>query len=133
MSDAIHREIEFKTSPQRVYEALLDAEQFSAFTAAPAEIDREAGGAFSCFGGIITGRNVELVPNKRIVQAWRVKMWPEGVYSIVSFELQAKGSGTRLTMTHDAFPDGMRAHLNGEMPEGGWNRQYLEPLRKYLG
>jgi hypothetical protein len=27
----------------------------------------------------------------------------------------------------------MRAHLNGEMPEGGWNRQYLEPLQKYLG
>jgi activator of HSP90 ATPase len=133
MSDAICKEIEFTASPQRVYEALLDAEQFSAFTAAPAAIEPAAGGVFSCFGGMITGRNVELVPNKRIVQAWRVRVWPEGVYSIVSFELQARGSGTRLTMTHDGFPDGTRAHLNGEMPEGGWNRQYLEPLQKYLG
>lgn len=33
MSTAIHKEIDFKkASPQRVYEALLDAKQFSAFT-----------------------------------------------------------------------------------------------------
>jgi activator of HSP90 ATPase len=132
MSNAIHQEIEIKANPQRVYEALLDAKQFGAFTGAPAQIEREAGGTFSCFGGMITGRNVELIPDKRIVQAWRIKVWPEGVYSIVSFELQPKGSGTHLMMTHDGFPDGMRAHLNGEMPEGGWYRQYWEPLQKYL-
>jgi uncharacterized protein YndB with AHSA1/START domain len=133
MSNAIHQEVEFKTSPQRVYEALLDAKQFSAFTGAPAEIERVAGGEFSCFGGVVTGRNIEIVPSKRIVQAWRIKMCPEGVYSLVAFELEPKGSGTRLTMVHDAFPDTMRAHLNGEMPEGGWRRQYWEPLQKYLG
>jgi activator of HSP90 ATPase len=133
MPDAIRKEAEFAASPQRVYEALLDASQFAALTGAPAEIERVAGGAFSCFGGVITGRHIELVPNRRIVQAWRVKGWPEGSYSIVSFELQPKGAGTRLTLIHDAFPDGMRAHLNGEMPQGGWDRQYLEPLRKYLG
>jgi activator of HSP90 ATPase len=82
MPTAIHKEVDFKASPQRIYEALLDAKQFSAFSGAPAEIDRNPGGAFSCFGGVITGRSVELVPNKRIVQAWRVKMWPEGLYSM---------------------------------------------------
>ncbi len=133
MSTSIHKEVNFKANPQRIYEALLDAKQFSSFSGgAPAEIQREAGGAFSCFGGVITGRNVELVPNQRIVQAWRVKMWPEGMYSIVRFDLEAQGSGTRLTMEHKGFPDEMRAHLNGEMPDGGWNRQYLEPLQKYL-
>ena len=133
MSGPIHKEVDLKASPQRVYEALLDAKQFSAFSGGhPAEIQREEGGAFSCFGGVITGRNVELVLNRRIVQAWRVKIWPEGVYSIVTFDLQSQGSGTRLTMEHKGFPDDMRAHLNGEMPDGGWNRQYLEPLQKYL-
>jgi activator of HSP90 ATPase len=132
MSNPIRQEIEFKTNPQRVYDALLDTKQFSAFTGAPAQIDRQAGGAFSCFGGIITGRNIELVPNKRIVQAWRVKLWPEGLYSIVSFELQPDGPKTRVVLTHDGFPPDMREHLNGEGPEGGWHRQYWEPLRKYL-
>src|SRR5258707_15292534 len=129
MSTAIHKEIDFKAGPQCVYDALLDASKFSAFTGgAPAEIQREAGGAFSCFGGMVTGRNLELVPDRRIVQAWRIKIWPEGEYSIVAFELQAHGSGTHLTMEHKGFPDAMRAHLNGEMPDGGWNRQYWEPL-----
>ena len=132
MSNPIRQEIEFKTNPQRVYDALLDTKQFSAFTGAPAQIDRQAGGAFSCFGGIITGRNIELVPNKRIVQAWRVKIWPDGLYSIVSFELQPDGPKTRVVLTHDGFPPDMREHLNGEATDGGWHRQYWEPLRKYL-
>jgi uncharacterized protein YndB with AHSA1/START domain len=132
MSIAIQQEVEFKASPQRVYDALTDAKQFTAFTGAPARIDRDAGGEFACFGDVIVGRNVELVPAKRIVQAWRIKFWPEGVYSIVAIDLQPKGTGTLLTMTHDGFPESMRAHLNGDMPEGGWHRQYWEPLKKYL-
>jgi activator of HSP90 ATPase len=133
LSDAIHKEVDFKASPQQVYKALLDSKQFTAFSGAAAEIQGEAGGAFSCFDGFISGRNIELAPNRRIVQAWRVKVWPEGFYSIVTFELQTQGSGSRLTMEHKGFPDEMRAHLNGEAPDGGWNRQYLDPLKKYLG
>src|SRR6266576_5820899 len=80
-SITIHQEIDFTASPQRLYEALLDAKQFAAFSGRPAEINRDAGGAFSLFDGHIIGRNVELVPNQRIVQAWRTVDWPEGAYS----------------------------------------------------
>jgi activator of HSP90 ATPase len=133
VTQSIHQEITLKASPGRVYDVLLDSKRFSEFTGgAPAEINREAGGSFSCFGGVITGRTIELVPNRRIVQAWRVINWPEGIYSIVKFELQSQGSETRLVMDHIGFPDELRAHLNGEEREGGWHRQYWEPLRKYL-
>ena len=132
MTNAIQQEIVFKASPKRVYDALLDSKQFSEFTGAPAEINREPGGAFSCFGGVIAGRNIELLPDQRIVQAWRVAMWPEGLYSIVKFELQPQGSETRLVIDHVGFPQQMRAHLNGEEADGGWHRQYWEPLKKYL-
>src|SRR5438309_1234443 len=37
----IHQEIDFKASPQRIYEALLDAKQFAAFSGRPAEINPE--------------------------------------------------------------------------------------------
>jgi activator of HSP90 ATPase len=134
MSGPIHQEIVFKASAKRIYDTLLDSKAFSEFTGgAAAEINREAGGAFSCFGGIITGRNIELLSNQRIVQAWRVRNWPEGVYSIVKFELQARGSETLLVMDHVGFPEELRAHLNGEHPDGGWHRQYWEPLKKHLG
>ena len=89
MSRSIHQEVVFETTPARVYELLTDAEKFSKMSAgAPAEIDPKAGGAFSCFGGMILGRNVECVPGERVVQAWRVKLWEPGVYSMVRFELR---------------------------------------------
>jgi activator of HSP90 ATPase len=128
MSASIHQEVVITASTQRVYEALTDAQQFSAFTGAPAEIDRDAGGAFSCFGGRITGRNVELIPNRRVVQAWRAGTWPEGVYSIVRFELDAQGSDTKLTFDQSGFPGSNREHL-----ESGWPKMYWDPLTAYLG
>lgn len=129
MSQPIRQEIDFTASPQRVYEALTDSKQFTAFSGGlPAEIEPQAGGAFKCFGGQITGRIIELVPNRRIVQAWHVAMWPEGVYSVVKFELEQRNPGTRLILDHAGFDAEHREHLNA-----GWSRMYWEPLKKYLG
>jgi activator of HSP90 ATPase len=126
-SITIHQEIEFDASPQQVYEALLDSKQFTEFSGRPAEINREVGGAFSLFKGHIIGRNVELVPNRRIVQAWRVVTWPEGAYSIARFELKPQGSGTHLVFDHIGFPEGLHHHL-----AAGWEENYWSPLKKYL-
>ena len=123
-SISIHQEVDFRASPQWLYEALLDSKRFSAFSGRAAEIKREPGGTFSLFGGHIVGRNVELVPNKRIVQAWRVVEWPEGVYSIARFELKAQGSGTRLVFDHIGFPEGLHNHL-----AEGWEANYWALLK----
>jgi len=127
-SIALHQEVDFKANPQRIYEVLLDGKQFSAFSGAPATINREAGGAFSLFGGHIIGRNLELAPNRRIVQAWRVVTWDEGIYSIARFELKAQGPGTHLIFDHTGFPEGKKEHL-----EEGWKENYWGKLQKYLG
>ena len=132
MSSPIVKEVVVDAAARDVYEALLDSAVFSAFSGAPAEIDPAEGGEFSCFGGIIVGRNVELMPGRRIVQAWRVKFWPEGEHSIVRFDLVPEGEGVRVRLEHKGFPDELRPHLNGEREEGGWDRQYLEPLRRHF-
>jgi activator of HSP90 ATPase len=121
----IHQELDFEAPPQRLYEALLDGKQFAALTGGKAEISPEVGSAFSLFGGLITGRNVELVKNQRIVQAWRPKSWPDGVYSIVRFELKPRGQGTRLVFDHVGFPEGQHDHL-----AEGWENHYWLSLRK---
>jgi len=128
MAEPIHQEVVFKASPKALYEAFMEAKLHSAFSGgAPAEISREAGGSWSAFGGHILGRNVELVPNRRIVQAWRSKDWPEGVYSIVRFELTPEGSGTRLVFDQAGFPEGESEHL-----ADGWHKMYWDPLKKFL-
>jgi len=125
---SIHQEIVLEASPKRVYEALTVAGQFSSLSGgAPTEISAEAGGSFSCFGGMVVGRNIELAPHQRIVQAWRAKPWESGVYSIARFELKEEGSGTRLIFDHTGFPPAEREHL-----EGGWQANYWGPLRKHL-
>ena len=123
----IHQEVDFKAPAARIYEILLDAKQFSACTKDSAEIQPQAGGAFKLFGGRIEGRNVELIPNQRIVQAWRPASWPAGVYSIVRFELVARGAGARIVLDHAGFSDDKWEGLNG-----GWPLRYWEPLHKYL-
>jgi activator of HSP90 ATPase len=126
-SITIHREIDFTASPQRVYEALMDVKQFTAFSGRPAEINREVGGAFTVFAGHIVGRNLELVPNQRIVQAWRAVTWSEGIYSIAKFELKPQGSGTHLIFDHTGFPEELKDHL-----AEGWESNYWSLLKKYL-
>ena len=123
----IHQEVRISAAPQRVYDALLQSERFSSMTGAPAQIDAREGGSFSCFGGMILGRNVELVPGRRVVQAWRVGNWPEGVYSIARFQLEPDGAGTRVVFDHAGFPAGDAAHL-----EAGWEKNYWKPLRDSL-
>jgi activator of HSP90 ATPase len=124
---SLHKEAEFKANPQRLYEVLLDSKQFAACTGLPSEIDPKEGGAFSLFGAQIAGRNVELVPNQRIVQAWRPAHWDPGVYSIVRFELKLQGSATMFLLDHTGFPEGDFDHLNS-----GWKSHYIEPLEKFL-
>ena len=130
---AIHQEKDLHASRQRLYEILLDSKQFTAFSGGrAAEIHGEVGGTFSVFAGHIVGRNLELVPNQRIVQAWRVVTWPEGIYSIARFELVAQtpagqSSATRIIFDHTGFPSELAEHL-----ESGWRENYWNALRKYL-
>ena len=123
----IHFDIDYKTAPERIYHVLLDAKQFKACSGLPAEIDPKPGGWFKLFDGQIEGRNVELVPNQRIVQAWRPASWPAGIYSIARFELVPRGAGTRIVFDHVGFPEDQQEHL-----ASGWTEHYWEPLHKYL-
>ena len=124
---SLHQENEYKASPQRIYEVLLDAKQFAACTGMPAEIDSKAGGAFSLFGGLVIGRNLELIPNQRIVQAWRPTHWDASVYSIVRFDLKTQPSGTVIVLDHTGFPPGEFDAL-----DAGWYSHYWNPLKKFL-
>jgi uncharacterized protein YndB with AHSA1/START domain len=137
--ESIHHEVFLSASPQRVYESLTDPEQFQKVTmlsaavtsgmvkSGSAQISKDVGGTFSLFGGVISGRIIELMPNERIVQAWRAADWPPGVYSIARFELRSNGKGTKLVFDHTGFPAGAAQHL-----AEGWKGNYWEPLNEAL-
>lgn len=126
---AVHQEVDFKVSPARIYEALLDAKQFAAFSKDTAEIQREPGGSFRLFGRRIEGRNIELVPSQRVVQVWRSAAWPAGNYTIVRFQLVARGSGTRIIFDQGGV---LEDKAEWKQLDKGWPSNYWEPLRKYF-
>jgi activator of HSP90 ATPase len=130
--ECIHQEVVIKASRARVYQALTDAKQFSKVTdfsipGASTAISPDVGGAFSIFGGVISGRHIEMVPNERLVQAWRAAEWAPGVYSIAKFQLNESGADTKLVLDHTGFPQGKAESL-----AEGWKSHYWEPLQKYL-
>lgn len=125
---SIHQEATIPASPDRVYAALTQSTAFAAVTGGrSAEIGAGEGAPFTLFGGVIHGRNVELVANELIVQAWRAKLWSPGEYSIVRFTLTPEGAGTKLVLDHTGYPVDQHEHL-----AAGWTANYFEPLAKHF-
>jgi activator of HSP90 ATPase len=127
MSNPIRQTVTFKASPHEVYEALMDSKKHAAFTGSAAEISREVGGEYIAYDGYITGKNIELVPDKKIVQSWRAVDWEEGYFSRVTFEFTSVPEGTRLDFVHTDVPDGTEDEFTQ-----GWIDNYWEPMEKYF-
>ncbi|MEW7009236.1 SRPBCC domain-containing protein [Lentilitoribacter sp. EG35] len=122
----IQQNVDIHATKEQIYETLLNSEKFSAMTGGKtANIEAKSGGALSLFDGMIEARNIELIQNKRIVQAWRVKDWPEGQYSLIRFELDQNGANTTIHFTQTGHPEEAEAHL-----DAGWHKMYWEPMNK---
>jgi len=85
----------------------------------------KVGGEFSTDAGQVTGINVDLVPGRRLVQAWRRKDFPEGIYSMAAITLTpTPGGGTELVLTHRGVPK----HLLDQI-EDYWRLMYWAPMK----
>jgi len=128
MTKTIRQTVIIGAAPKAVFGALMSEKKHARFTGDAAAISRRAGGTFSCYGGYITGINLELVPARRIVQAWRSKGWPAGTYSIVTFALsRSAGARTRLSFTQVGVPAS-----DYKDKKEGWRTHYWKRLKAYL-
>jgi activator of HSP90 ATPase len=128
MCKTIKLKVRFPAPPDEIYRLLVDARTQGAYTAEKTSIDARPGGSFSAFGGRISGINVELVPGKRLVQAWRERRFPEGVYSMATFNLaKTPRGGTELVLTHRGVPKDLIPRITSE-----WRRRYWDPMKDYL-
>jgi activator of HSP90 ATPase len=106
---------------------LMDSKRHTAFTGSEARISRKVGGKFIAYDGSLEGTNLELVPDKKIVQSWRGSDWPEGHYSKAVFSLKEIDGGTRLTFTQTGVP----ADLYEDYRQG-WHDYYWKPMKTLL-
>lgn len=125
MCKTIKQKVRFNAAPKTIYGLLADSRRRSAVTGRKAAISKKVGGAFSTDNGHVTGVNVDLVPGKRLVQAWRRDDFPEGAYSMAAITLTpTQNGGTELVLTHRGVPK----HLIPET-EDYWRQVYWARIK----
>ena len=125
MCKTIKQRVKFKAEPATVYDLLADSRKHTAVTGRKATISTKIGGTFSIDGDDVTGVNVDLVPARRIVQAWRQRRFPEGVFSMAAFTLTpTPDGGTELVLTHRGVPKWL---IDGT--EENWRNEYWAPMK----
>jgi activator of HSP90 ATPase len=113
--------------PDEVYDAWLSSKGHAAMTGSPAKVSAAVGGEFDAWDGYIHGKNLELVPKKRIVQAWRTSEFSANEPdSRIEITLEPAGKETKLTLQHTGLPP------HGGQYESGGVESYIEPMKEYF-
>jgi uncharacterized protein YndB with AHSA1/START domain len=117
-------EIYVKTTPERLWEAIVDPEMRAKYSfGVRSESEWTEGSEYrSSVPGVIeiaSGENVEVDPPRRLVQTFRA-LWSEEVKregtSRVTWEIEPVGSSCRLRVTHDQLGEDANPELFGGWP-----------------
>jgi activator of HSP90 ATPase len=123
------RQVHFiAAKPVEVYDAYINERKHSVFTGGKATCDPEVGGKFTAWDGYISGKNVELIKGRKIIQEWQTTEWPANYPpSILELSFKSKENGTELTMKHSKVPAGQV-----ESYRQGWIDYYWKPMNDYF-
>ena len=127
MTPVIQQRVRFRTSPQALFVMYLDSRKHTVSTGAPAKISKKTGGRFTAFGSQLEGKNLLIVPGKRIVQLWRATHWKKGDWSVLILDFDRVAGGTQVDLVHAGVP----AYDHKGVREG-WPKYYWRPWKKYL-
>ncbi|XP_035898539.1 activator of 90 kDa heat shock protein ATPase homolog 1 [Anopheles stephensi] len=118
----------FQCRANELFDALTREDMVTAFTRGHVKHELFKGGDFVYFGGNISGKFVEIVQNKKIVQTWRYKEWPSGHYSNVTMELEEEVDHTVLKLTQTMVPK-----AESEKITQNWKCYYWNSIRTAFG
>jgi activator of HSP90 ATPase len=128
MATIIQKVLFKNTTREILYKLYMNAKMHSIITDGPVEISEKEGSSFSAFGGYITGKNLQFVKNKLIVQSWHGSDWEKkDSDSALLISLEQKGSDVLLNMIHANVPDNQEKDL-----KKGWNDYYWNPWKQHL-
>jgi activator of HSP90 ATPase len=111
-----------------IYNAWLSSKEHSAMTEGEAKCSAKVGGKFTAWDGYISGTNLELAPDEKVVQAWRTTEFADSdADSRLEVALTPAKNGTRVTLRHSGLPAG-----SGPSYRDGWRDFYFAPMKRYF-
>ncbi|KAI9329928.1 activator of Hsp90 ATPase [Zopfochytrium polystomum] len=120
--------VEFVCSAADLYQTLLEPGRVQAWSRGPAKIGPQVGAEVALFGGNVTGKIVDLVPNKKIVQTWRLKTWPGDHHSNVTIDLEEQRESVKLILTQREVPIGEL-----DITRKNWEAYYWNGIKSAFG
>ncbi len=104
--------------PSDVYSALTNPYTIELWSGYPSEMSSEPGTEFSLWEGDITGKNLEFVQDKKVVQEWYFGDQPEK--SIVTITIFPDKDNSSVTVEHTNIPDDEFDNI-----AEGWREYYI--------
>jgi activator of HSP90 ATPase len=124
----IKQSVQFKASPDSLFDAYLDSRKHAAIVGSKVLISKTAGKRFTAFNGMLSGKNLLIVRKKLVIQSWRSHKWKKmDPDSILILMFSKAERGARIDLVHMNVPD---HDLQGVTR--GWHRYYWKPWLEYL-
>jgi activator of HSP90 ATPase len=121
----IKQTYKIKAPAKKIWAALTEPNEIAAWGGGPAKMSVDEDAKFSLWGGDIWGKNINVVPEKKLVQEWFGGEWPKP--SILTILLKEKKGVTEIKITHAGMPSDEFQDV-----ADGWKDYYLGPMKEYL-
>jgi activator of HSP90 ATPase len=111
--------------PSDVYSALINPYTIELWSGYPAKMSEKPGSEFSLWDDDITGKNLEFIKDKKVVQEWYFGEQPEK--SIVTITIQPDREDSQVTVEHTNIPDKDFADI-----AEGWREYYIGAIINFF-
>lgn len=116
-----------KATAKEIYSTWLSSEGHTNMTGGKANVSDKIGGSFTAWDGYISGKNISLESNYKIIQSWRSSQFEASEEdSIIEVTLNETNGETEVTLIHSKVPE------SGEHYKKGWDEHYFQPMKLYF-
>lgn len=119
------KQFKINAEPSDVYSALTNPFTIELWTGYPAVMSTEPGTEFSLWDGDITGKNIEFVQDKKVVQEWDFGDQTEK--SVVTISIQKDKDNSIVTVEHTNIPDDEFDDI-----ANGWREYYFAAINSFF-
>jgi activator of HSP90 ATPase len=128
MPRTVNQSVTLPAPAKKLYAMYLSPRAHGAIVGGKVQIGSRPGTRFRAFGGALSGRMLQTIPGRLIVQAWRSRAFRKGdADSTLILRFTPKGRSGRIDLVHVNVPNHDYRGVSK-----GWKNYYWKPWRKVL-